>query len=106
MPTWSNGWKATLNDGFEKKQGPTERSLCGSVDRPSRGSPEWDWGKFFPGGTVQAKAVDGRMADKMQFWAAMGHPCAEDFEADKFLKEHPEYEWTRGFLRDMKTYPW
>ena len=46
------------------------------------------------------------MADKMQFWAAMGHPCAEDFVADKFIKEHPEYSWTRGILRDMKTYPW
>ena len=93
-------------DSFEKKQGPNERSLCGLVDRSPRGIPEWDWGKFFPGGTVQAKAVDGHMADKMQIWAAMGHPCAEDFVAEKFLKEHPEYSWTRGLLRDMKTYPW
>jgi hypothetical protein len=93
-------------DAFEKKQGPNERSLCGLVDRSPRGIPEWDWGKFFPGGTVQAKAIDGRMAQKMQFWAAMGHPCAEDFIADKFLHEHPEYEWTRGLLRDMKTHPW
>ena len=46
------------------------------------------------------------MADKMQFWAAMGHPCAEDLVADKFIKEHPEYSWTRDILRDMKTYPW
>jgi len=93
-------------DSFEKKQGPNERSLCGLVDRSPRGIPEWDWGKFFPGGTVQAKAVDGHMADKMQIWAAMGHPCAEDFVAEKFITEHPEYSWMRGILRDMKTYPW
>ena len=93
-------------DSYEKKDGPDEHSLCGCVDRSPRGTPEWDWGKFYPGGTVQAKAVDGRMAEKMQIWAAMGHPCAEDFIAETFLKAHPEYEWTRGLLRDMKTHPW
>jgi len=93
-------------DAFEKKDGPNERSLCGVVDSSPRGIPEWDWGKFFPGGTVQAKAVDGTMTEKMQFWAAMGHPCAPDFVADKFLNEHAEYRWMRGLLRDMKTQPW
>ena len=90
----------------EGKEGPDERTLCGCVDLSPRGVPEWDWGKYFPGGTAQAKAIDGRMAEKMQFWAAMGHPCGKDFMADKFLAAHPEYEWMRGLLRDMKTEPW
>ena len=93
-------------DSFEKKNGPSERSLCGCVDRSPRGIPEWDWGKFYPGGTVQAKAIDARMAEKLQFWAAMGHPCGEDFIAEVFLREHPEYDWMRGLLRDMKSQPW
>jgi len=93
-------------DSFAKKVGPNERSLCGLVDVSPRGIPEWGWGKFYPGGTVQVKAVDGRMATKMQFWAAMGHPCAPDFIAERFLKKHPEYDWMRGLLRDMKTHPW
>ncbi len=93
-------------DSFEKKQGPNERSLCGCVERSSRGIPEWDWGKFYPGGTVQAKAVDSRMAEKMQFWSAMGHLCGNDFIAAVFLKEHPEYDWMSGLLRDMNSYPW
>jgi len=98
--------EADSYDAFEKKDGPNERSLCGVVDSSPRGIPEWDWGKFFPGGTVQAKAVDGTMTEKMQFWAAMGHPCQGDFVADKFLNEHAEYSWMRGLLRDMKTQPW
>ena len=61
-----------------------------------RGIPEWDWGKFYPGGTVQAKVMDGRMAEKMQFWAAMGHPSGPDFLAAEYLKAHPENEWMRG----------
>ncbi len=93
-------------DSFEKKDGPNERSLCGCVERSARGIPEWDWGKFYPGGTVQAKAIDGRMAEKMQFWAAMGHPCGNDFIAADFLKAHAEYEWMRPLLRDLKSYPW
>lgn len=93
-------------DSFEQKSGPNERSLCGCVELSARGIPEWDWGKFYPGGTVQAKAVDARMADKMQFWAAMGHPCGMDFIAATFLKQHPEYDWMNGLLRDMKSQPW
>jgi Phospholipase B len=93
-------------DAYEKKVGPNERSLCGSADVSPRGIPEWDWGSFFPGGTVQAKAVDAAMAEQLQLWAAMGHPCAPDFVADMFLAKHSEYEWMRGLLRDMKTQPW
>jgi hypothetical protein len=98
--------EADAYDVIEKREGPTERSLCGLTDKSERGIPEWDWGKYFPGGTVQAKAMDAEMAGKMQLWAAMGHPCAEDFIAQDFLKEHPEYGWMRGLLRDMKTEPW
>jgi hypothetical protein len=93
-------------DIIERKAGPDERSLCGMVDQSPRGVPEWDWGRFFPGGTVQAKVIDGSMAEKMEFWAAIGHPCGPDFVAERFLAEHKEYEWARGLLRDMKTQPW
>jgi len=93
-------------DVIEKKDGPSERSLCGCVEKSPRGVPQWDWGAFYPGGTVQAKTMDASMAEKMQFWAAMGHPCARDFVAAKFLSEHPEYSWMRGLLRDLKTQPW
>jgi len=93
-------------DVVEKKDGPSERSLCGCVDKSSRGVPQWDWGAYYPGGTVQTKTMDASMAEKMQFWAAMGHPCAGDFVAARFLTEHPEYGWMRGLLRDLKTQPW
>jgi len=98
--------EADSYDVIEKEPGPDERSLCGCVDKSPRGVPEWGWGKYFPGGTVQAKAMDATMAEKMQLWAALGHPCAPDFVAADFLKQHPEYGWMRGLLRDMKTQPW
>ena len=98
--------EADKYDAFEGREGPNERSLCGVVERSPRGIPEWDWAKFYPGGTVQAKAIDGGMASKMQFWAAMGHPCGYDFIAATFLKDHPEYGWMNGILQDMKSHPW
>jgi phospholipase B-like protein len=93
-------------DAFAKKQGANERSLCGSVESSPRGVPEWDWPAYFPGGTVQAKVMDARMAEKMQLWGSYGHACAPDFIAEDFLKRRKEYEWARGLLRDMKTGDW
>ncbi len=93
-------------DVIDRRQGPNDRSLCGVIDTQERGIPEWDWPKYFPAGTVQAKVTDGPMTAKMQLVAAMGHPCAPDFKAEPFLAAHPEYAWMRGLLRDMKTEPW
>jgi hypothetical protein len=98
--------EADKYDVIEKRDGPTERSLCGITDTSPRGIPEWDWAPYFPAGTVQAKVVDATMAGQMRFLAAMGHPCAPDFIAGDFLKAHPEYSWMRGLLRDMKTEAW
>jgi hypothetical protein len=76
------------------------------VESSPRGVPEWDWPAYFPGGTVQAKVMDARLAEKMQFWGSYGHVCAPDFIAEDFLKRRKEYEWARGLLRDMKTGDW
>lgn len=63
-------------------------------------------GGYFPGGTVPTKAIDARMADRMEFCAARGHPCGKDFIAADFLKGHLEYERMRGLMKDMPSRPW
>ena len=83
----------------------SERSLCGRVEVSPRGVPEWDWGPFFPGGTIQAKVIDGALADQMAFWGQLGHH-GTDFEAAHFLTVHPEYAWMRGLVRDLKLESW
>ncbi len=62
-------------DVIEKRDGPTERSLCGALEDSPRGVPEWDWPPYHPGGTVQAKVTDATMAGRLEMWAAMGRPC-------------------------------
>jgi hypothetical protein len=94
-------------DSFESdKPQPDERSLCGHVDASSRGVKEWGWDAYNPGGAVQGKATDSKMAAEMSFVARAGHPCGADFLAAEFLERHPEYSWQKPLLRDMKAGPW
>jgi len=93
-------------DSYEKEERASERSLCGHVDVSPRGVKEWEWAPNNPGGAVQGKATDSSMAGKMSLRARAGHPCGADFLARDFLDRHPEYEWERPFLRDMKAGPW
>jgi hypothetical protein len=91
------------SDGAPSKN---ERALCGHVEISPRGIPEWDWGPFYPGGSVNANAADYTMAKSMRVWARAGRPCGEDFVADQFFKAHPEWEWIHKVTPDMKGNPW
>ena len=93
-------------DSFEKKDQPNERGLCGHVDSSSRGVKQWGWDAYNPGGAVQGKASDSKMAANMSFVARAGHPCGADFLAKDFLEQHPEFSWQKPLLRDMKAGPW
>jgi hypothetical protein len=92
-------------DAFARTKGANDRTLCGRVETSPRGVPEWDWTPFYPAGTVQSKVTDSNLSAQMAFWAQAGH-AGSDFLVDPFLKEHKEYEWMRGLLKDMKCGPW
>lgn len=92
-------------DVIDRKHGSNDRTLCGRVEITERGVPEWDWGPYFPGGTVQCKVVDAKLAESLSFWGQIGHQ-GSDFHVAEFLKLHPEYEWMRALLKDMKYEPW
>jgi hypothetical protein len=93
-------------DTFEKREQANERALCGHADASARGIKEWAWDAYNPGGAVQGKATDSKMAATMSFVARAGHPCGADFLAGDFLEHHPEYSWQKPLLRDMKAGPW
>jgi hypothetical protein len=99
-------FEADKYDVIEKREGPTERSLCGTVEDSPRGIPEWDWGPYFPGGTVQSKVADAAQITKLQMWAAVGRLCAPPFKADAWHAQHPEYDWAKGLVRDIPSGPW
>jgi hypothetical protein len=92
-------------DVITRQHGTNERTLCGRVEVSPRGAPEWDWSPYYPGGTVQSKVIDGTLASKMTFWGQIGHH-GPDFIAGQFVKEHSEYSWMHGLIKDLKCQPW
>lgn len=93
-------------DATQNKNANNKCVVCGHVDEDAKGCMEWDWPTYYPGGAVQGKVTTADMANKMQLWAHMGHPCGESFIGSKFYKEHPEYEWQSKYLTNMISYPW
>lgn len=92
-------------DALTKEIDPNERTLCGHIDKSSRGLKDWQ-DPYGPAGVAEAKVADSAMAAKLSFIAGMGHPCGVEFHAAEFLKAHPEYAWQRSELEDIKSHPW
>jgi len=93
-------------DTYEGKEDRNFRGLCGHGDAAPTSEPAWSDPPHSPMGAVTAQAADSAMAKNMMLQARAGHPCGEDFLAEPFLKEHPEFEWQRPILEDMKGNPW
>jgi hypothetical protein len=92
-------------DSFTKRMDPSERSLCGHIDSSPRGVPGWQ-PPYGLAGTVQNKAANAAMAERMSFTAAMGHACGMHFKAQQHLSRHPELAWTKDLLRDLDSHGW
>jgi len=92
-------------DTYTKKEDADERTLDGHIDLSARGSQPWE-PPYGTAGAVQNKAADAAMAARMSFTAAAGHACGKDFKAEEHLREHPEFNWEEGLLRDMDAFPW
>jgi hypothetical protein len=92
-------------DVLTKEIDPNERTICGHIDKSSRGLKPWQ-GPYGPAGAVEAKVADTAMAEKMSFVAGADHPCGVEFHAKDFLKAHPEYAWQTPLLEDLPAHAW
>ncbi|HUI41286.1 MAG TPA: C45 family peptidase [Terriglobia bacterium] len=93
-------------DSYEKREHADARTICGHAEDSPTGVSIWGWDPYYPGGAVQGKVTDSKMAASMSLIARRGHPCGADFLAAPFLKAHPEYSWMAPILQDMKAGPW
>lgn len=101
--------KAMEADHYDVTKNSTMKDrcvICGHIDEDKHGAPEYNWAPYDPVGAVQGKVTTADLAKNIQFWAHMGHPCGENFNASAFFKKHSEYEWQSKYLRDMVAYPW
>jgi hypothetical protein len=92
-------------DALTKEIDPNERTICGHVDKSSRGVKGWQ-DPFGPAGAVEAKVADSAMAEKLSFVAGAGKPCGIEFHAKSFLQEHKQFDWQKSLLRDLTANPW
>ncbi|HTR22740.1 MAG TPA: C45 family peptidase [Terriglobales bacterium] len=92
-------------DTYTKKDEADERTLDGHIDLSPRGSPPWQ-PPYGNAGAVQNKVADAAMIGHMSMAAHAGHACGKDFKAADQIKDHPEFGWEQGVLRDMDAYPW
>jgi len=92
-------------DALTKEIDPNERTICGHIDKSSRGLKGWE-DPYGPAGAAEAKVTDSAMAARLSFAAGWGHPCGLEFRAAEFLKAHPEYEWQREALEDITAHRW
>jgi len=91
-------------DSYYKKDRPGNRSLCahGDLDDHMNASGV----PFSPHGTCDAKVVDSKLAKQMAFSARWGSACGAAFDADRFLAEHPQFDWMKGLLKSRPSQPW
>jgi hypothetical protein len=92
-------------DTYSKKEEADERTLDGHIDLSPRGSPPWQ-PPHGNAGAVQNKVADAAMVAHMSLSAHAGHACGMNFKAEEQLRDHPEFSWEQGVLRDMDAYPW
>jgi hypothetical protein len=99
--------KVLLSDHYDlylEKDMPSSRSICGHL--------ELDNGAFIvmapylPFGAYDGKIVDAKMAKEMSLEARWGSSCGTPFYTDKFLKDHAQYEWMKGILKNRPSEPW
>ena len=50
--------------------------------------------------------TDSDLAANLSLIARAGHPCGEDFLAAPFFAAHPEFDYLKPILKDMKAGPW
>jgi hypothetical protein len=96
---------ADHQDTFDGKDSASERTLCGHNEASPRGMGAWQ-PPYGPAGAVQNKVADGKLAEELSLWAAMGHACGVPFIAAEHLALHPALAWQKDILIDLKPGPW
>jgi hypothetical protein len=85
---------------------PGGRSLCAHYDLDRNYWGSWPGGPYYPAGTYDGKVVNSTLAKAMSFEARWGAACGRAFDAEKFLKQHPQFNWMKDILKNRPSQPW
>lgn len=92
-------------DVYRNKKNPCGRTICGhfELDSASDGAHTEP---YYPWGSADGKVTDSGMAKGMSFSGIWGHACGKEFDAKKFLKKNPQYDWLKGYMKDRPKRNW
>jgi hypothetical protein len=93
-------------DTYLNQDKPGSRTLCAHSELDPLLEGDYLGEPYKPGGVLDGKVVDSKMAKQMSFVARWGTACGTPFDAKKFLEQHPQYDWMNGLLKDRPTQPW
>jgi hypothetical protein len=93
-------------DTYLEIEKPGVRTICGHSELDNGLIPNSVGNAFDPSGAYDGKVVTSELAKNWQIWAKWGHPCDSTFNADEFLKKHPQFYWRHDILKDIPSYPW
>lgn len=92
-------------DVYLKRNNPSSRTICGHLELDDGAVPASP-PPFMPAGALDGKIIDSNMAKDWRFWAKMGCSCDRNFDANDFLRDHPQYNWLKEYLPDLPNQPW
>lgn len=61
---------------------------------------------FFPSGSCDGKCADATDIENLNMQGIFGRADDEPFDAKDFMKQHPEWNWQKGYLYDGPSQPW
>ena len=95
-------------DTFLQNNSPSFRTLCGHGESDNGYFPALPSSTipYYPGGAYDGKVVTSELARSMRLWAKWGHPCGVEFIAGTFLEQHPQFDYLKGLLPDLKSHAW
>ncbi|MFT3927473.1 MAG: C45 family autoproteolytic acyltransferase/hydrolase [Myxococcales bacterium] len=91
---------------LEQDDHPSSRTICGHLEVDDARVGVSEHGPYNPWGACDAKVADSRMAERLSLWARWGRACGQPFDAQAFMKRHPQWNWLDGYMRDRPSQPW
>lgn len=89
---------------------PSSRTISSHYDtdpQPYVSDPNAVWNvPYYPAGSVDGKVTTAEAAKTMSMWGRFGRADGLEFDADTFLRIHPQWNWQQGYLKSRPHQPW
>jgi len=97
-------------DVYLDKVNPSSRTICSHYDVDPQyyvSDPNGvDNIPYAPFGSCDGKVTTAALASKMGMWGIFGRADGAEFDADKFLSKHAQWNWQQGYLISRPAQPW